>query len=307
MIPLLASPACFGWGAEGHRMINRLAAEKLPMDVPEFLRTAAAIEEIEYLGPEPDRWRSAAEPELNSAQAPEHFIDLEIADRIGPLPRRRFDYIAALNATVAAHPDWAKEMRPERVGLQPYVTVEVFERLQAAFREYRALSGQGSSTRPVEAAILFYTGWLGHYVADGSQPLHVTENYDGWIEKANANGYSTAHGVHAQFETAFVLANIHSVDVALLMTPPHVLKDPFAEYLVYLRHSASLVERVYQFDKGEAFAGSGSAESRQFAAERLAAGASELRDLIYTAWLHSAAPVPEYHPTAQAAAAPAKH
>ncbi len=74
------------WGNEGHRLINRLAASNLPADVPAFLRSDAAIQEIEYLGPEPDRWRSPAEPELNAAQAPEHFIDLELADALGPLP-----------------------------------------------------------------------------------------------------------------------------------------------------------------------------------------------------------------------------
>jgi hypothetical protein len=51
-------------------MVNRLTAEKLP-PVPEFLRTQAAVAEIEYLGPEPDRWRSANEQELDAAQAPE--------------------------------------------------------------------------------------------------------------------------------------------------------------------------------------------------------------------------------------------
>ncbi len=54
--------------------------EKLPADMPAFFRTPQAIAEITYLGPEPDRWRSPAEPELVAAQAPEHFIDLEFAD-----------------------------------------------------------------------------------------------------------------------------------------------------------------------------------------------------------------------------------
>ena len=35
----------------------------------------------------------------------------------------------------------------------------------------------------------------------------------------------------------------------------------------------------------------GTAESREFTAKRLAAGASMLRDMIYTAWLDSAIPV----------------
>jgi hypothetical protein len=64
-------------------MINKLAASTLPVDVPVFLRSEAAVNEIEYLGPEPDRWRSPAEPELNAAQALEHFIDLEPADALG--------------------------------------------------------------------------------------------------------------------------------------------------------------------------------------------------------------------------------
>jgi len=58
-------------------MVNKLAAKNLPADVPAFLRTAAAVNEMEYLGPEPDRWRSPSEPELVAVQAPEHFIDTE--------------------------------------------------------------------------------------------------------------------------------------------------------------------------------------------------------------------------------------
>src|SRR6201985_915795 len=108
---LLVSPA-LAWGPDGHRIVNRLAAEKLPTEVPEFLRTKAAIEEIEYLGPEPDRWRSVNESDLNAAQAPEHFIDLELADMVGLLPRRRYDFIAALYAAGLTHPDQAGELRP---------------------------------------------------------------------------------------------------------------------------------------------------------------------------------------------------
>jgi hypothetical protein len=76
LVFLVGAPvAAHAWGNQGHRIINRLAASSLPADVPSFLRSEAALSEIEYLDPEPDRWRSPAEPELNAAQAPEHFID----------------------------------------------------------------------------------------------------------------------------------------------------------------------------------------------------------------------------------------
>jgi hypothetical protein len=303
---LFASTACFGWGSEGHRMINRLAAEHLPPDLPAFLRTPGALDEIEYLGPEPDRWRSPGEPELSSEQAPEHFIDLELADMVGKLPRRRYDFIAALYAAGLTHPSMASELRPERVGLQPYVTTEVYQRLKAAMREYRGLSAQGKDTKPVEQAIIFYMGWLGHYVGDGSQPLHVTVNYDGWVGKENPNGYTTQHGIHSKFESTFVAANIKPDDVAPLMTAPRLTSDVFDDYLAYLRASSRLIERTYELEKLGGFDGAGTTDSKQFVAERLAAGASELRDLYVSAWTESAKPVPDWHDAPKAPVPTAK-
>jgi hypothetical protein len=277
-------------------MINRLAAESLPADIPKFLRSQAAIDEVAYLGPEPDRWRSPAEPELVAAQAPDHFIDLEYADMIGPLPRRRYDYIAELTAAEITHPDIARQLQPDHVGFQPYITNEIWERLKSAMRDYRELEAQHADTKPVEAAVIFYAAWMGHYVGDGSQPLHVTRDYDGWVEKENPNGYTTEHGIHWKFESIFIdNAPVTAADVRPLMTPLHPVSDEWTAYMDYLRHSNSLVERVYQLDKEHSFDGKGTAEGKQFAAERLAAGASMLRDLIVSAWNESAKPVPERH------------
>jgi TonB family protein len=289
LLPLLAVPSSFGWGSKGHIMINRLAAQSLPADVPAFLRTPEAIDEIAYLGPEPDRWRSRAEPELSAEQAPDHFIDIEFADLIGPLPHQRYEYIAALYAYAAAHPDRAAELRPEKVGFQPYIVSEVWERLKSAMRDYRQMSAEHQDTKPVEAAILFYAGWLGHYVGDGSQPLHVTINYNGWVGP-NPNGYTTERTIHSQFETAF-----DASDVQPLIAPLHPIGDEWDDYLAWLRHSNSLVERVYQLDKDHGFDGTGTPAAKQFTAERLAAAASMLRDLYVAAWIKSAEPVPDWH------------
>jgi hypothetical protein len=272
------------WGNEGHRIINRLAVVNLPADAPAFLRSEAAISEIEYLGPEPDRWRSPAEAELSAAQAPEHFIDLEPADALGPLPRRRLDFEASV---------FASGQRPEKIGLQPWEATEVWERLKAALREYRHLSADHKETRSVEQAAIFYAGWLGHYVGDASQPLHTTVDYNGWVGP-NPNGYTTDHKIHWQFEGPFVGANVHSPEVQAKMTPARAIDgDIFASYVAYLRHTATYVETVYQLEKAGGFTGQGTPESRDFTAARLAAGASMLRDMLYTAWLESAKPVPD--------------
>ncbi len=213
---LPASHQAFGWGREGHMMISRIAVEKLPADVPAFLRSKKAADQIEYQGPEPDRWRSyATEPELEAVQAPEHFIDLEWADLVSkPLPRKRYDFIRALDATQKQHPELT--FTPEKIGLQPYVTTEVWERLKSAMRDYRALEKKHQSTEAVEALIIYYAGWLGHYVADGSQPMHVSLQYNGWTGP-NPNGYSTSHDIHWKFEGIYVKANVKAADIAPLV------------------------------------------------------------------------------------------
>jgi hypothetical protein len=289
--------AARAWGNEGHRIINRAAIAKLPQDVPAFLRSADAASEIEYLGPEPDRWRSPLEPELNASQAPDHFIDFELADIIGPLPRSRYEYIRMLYAAAVDRPHDAAKLAPEKVGFQPYITIEVMERLQVALREWRTLSAAGvtkaADAKAAQQAAILYAGWLGHYVADGSMPLHTSIQYNGWVSKENPNGYTTEHGIHSQFESTFVAANMKSADVQpLVPANANVLADPFADYVAYLRKSNLLVERVYQLEKVGGFDNAGSAESRRFTAERLAAGATMLRDMIYTAWVNSANPLP---------------
>jgi hypothetical protein len=276
--------AANAWGNGGHHLVNRLAASTLPATVPGFLRSEAAVNEIEYLGPEPDRWRSPAEPELNAAQAPEHFIDLEPADALGPLPHKRLDFEAKV---------FAAGDRPEKIGLQPWEATEIWERLKAALREYRELEAAHKDTRGVEAAAIFYSGWLGHYVGDAAQPLHTTVNYNGWVGP-NPNGYTTEHKIHWQFEGPFVDANLHESDVRPKMTEPKLVEgDIFDSYVAYLRQTKTHVEEVYQLEKAGGFVGAGTPASRDFTAERLAAGASMLRDMIYTAWVDSAQPVPD--------------
>jgi len=314
---LLLSQPAWGWGNDGHMMINRLAAQYLPTDVPAFLRDKAALDTMQYLGPEPDRWRNKAEDELSQTQAADHFIDMEWA-AYGEVactsptpgcvngkmfPRKRYDFIRALTAGQAAfnaaYPTVTNvQLTPEKVGLQPWQTEELWEKLKVDFREYRKLIAAKGDTKPVELAILYDAAWLGHYVGDGSMPLHTSIEYNGWQPfTPNPNHYTTEHHIHSQFESAFVSANIKSADVASLVaaSKPQVFADEWLSYLDYLSHSNSLVEKTYQIEKTGGFTGAGTPEAKAFTEERLAAGAIELRDMIYSAWIHSADPVEEFH------------
>src|ERR1700676_1345790 len=283
------------WGNEGHTAINRVAAEKIPATMPRFLRRAAV--EIAYLGPEPDRWPRPSEFALKNSQEPDHFIDLERGSWLAPIPPGRYELYRELyekRASTSDHPD---DYLPERVGLQPYITMEVYGRLKAAFREYRQRLATHQPTRAVQQAIIFYAGWLGHYVADGSQPLHTTIQYNGWVGP-NPNGYTMQHGIPALFETTYAAAPVTANDFAGLVKSPDRLDDPFARYINYLRQSNGLVENVYALEKAGGFTGKGSPAAFDFTIHRLAAGSQMLLDLWYTAWLESAEPVPERAPPA---------
>ena len=303
LVLLLQSAPAFAWGNEGHVAINRVAAQKIPATMPQFLRRA--VVEIAYLGPEPDRWRSPSEFALKNAQEPDHFIDLERVSWLDPLPAGRYEFYRKLYEKRAAtsagdHPD---DYLPEHVGLQPYITMEVYGRLKAAFREYRQRVAAHQPTQAVQQAIIFYAGWLGHYVADGSQPLHTTIQYNGWVGP-NPHGYTTQRGIHAQFETAYVAANITAKDFAGLVKNPERLEDPFARYIGYLRQSNDLVDNVYELEKAGGLTGKGTPAAFDFTTRRLAAGSQMLLNLWYTAWLESAAPVPEHASPPSATAPP---
>jgi len=311
LLAFVATPHAHAWGRDGHMMVNRLAAENLPAEVPYFLRNGNGVSVMEWMGPEPDRWKQRdAEPELVATQSPDHFFDYEWATwgatpcQSGTpdcndgykFPRKRYDFIHALAAAQAAHPTELKYI--DTIGFQPWQVEEVWQRLKSDMREYRKLVAANGDTAPVQLAILFDAGWLGHYVGDGSQPLHLTIQYNGWQPSTpNPNGYTTEHKIHAQFESIYVSANIKPADVTPLVaaTKPTDITDEWNQYFQYINHSHSLVEKVYQLEKTGAFTGAGTPEGKTFTEERLAAGAIELRDLIYSAWLHSADPVQEYH------------
>ncbi len=294
---LLHKGSAFAWGNEGHSYVNRVAVQKIPATMPTFLRRAAV--EIAYLGPEPDRWRNPAEFALKNAQEADHFIDLERVSWLNPLPAGRYEFYRKLYEKRAVTSDHADDYLPEHVGLQPYITMEVYGRLRAAFREYRSLQAARKPTQAVQQAIIFYAGWLGHYVADGAQPLHTTIQYNGWVGP-NPNGYATDRGIHALFETTYVAANITANDFAPLVKRPTRLSDPFHDYLGYLNSSHDLVENVYALEKQGGFTGKGSKEAFDFTTRRLAAGSQMLLNLWYTAWLESAQPRPEHAPPAPA-------
>lgn len=279
---LIAPPALAAWGAHGHVTAGRAAALALPHDMPAFFRDA--VDELAYLNPEPDRWRdrSEADSALREGFNPDHRIRLDLVPAAALQAPNRFAFLAAVRAS--------GNETPESVGLAPFRILELFQRIRSAFRLWRAAPDE-QARRRIQGRIVNDAGVLGHYVTDTSNPLHTTMHHHGWVGE-NPNGYATDREIHSRFEGRFVGARIVLDDVSSRIAPaPAVLADTRAAILDYLQASHRQVETLYQIDKRARFDEfTTAAENKRFAAERLAAGATMLRDLWWTAWVTSGTP-----------------
>lgn len=302
---LLLNPLpSLAWSNRGHRLINQAAAETLPADVPEFLRSPHATAEISYLGPEPDRWRPETAPDLSHVSSPDHVFRYEAAQDASPLPRQRYAYLQRLETLRQQHPDQAAQLTPQFTGTLPWQVEEVYQRLVSAFIVYRIVTGdvpasRGTDMAPltkddlpnIEDGALFYAGWLGHYVADGCMPLHASIDVSGWIEKSNPNNYTTKGSIHHNYEVVTDQAiEDHAITAQAIesqVQPARTIPDSFAGILTYLRVEGRFAPQVYEFEKHSALTGAGTPALDSFTEARMAEGAAMLRNLIYSAWLQS--------------------
>jgi hypothetical protein len=284
---LVTPPSLFAWGAKGHRLVGTAAVQALPDGMPAFFR--AATEQLAYLNPEPDRWRGRPErdldPALDGAWAGDHFLDTELASpavlRAALAAPHRYAYADTLRAA---------GIEAAQMGFAPFAILELTQRLRQEFRMWR--SAPDSATRAwIEARILNDAGILGHYVADVANPAHTTIHFNGWTGP-NPNGYATDRNFHSRFEGAYVQAHIELTDVTPRVgQEARVLDDLRGEVIAYIARGNAEVERLYQLDKADAWGIDTRAPGhRAFAAERLAAGATMLRDLWWTAWVTSTGP-----------------
>jgi hypothetical protein len=279
LVSLVEPRTSFAWGEHGHKLSGRAAATRLPREMPEFFRRATA--QLEYLNPEPDRWRSKVMLEMNEAFSYDHFLDLEMVPPAALDAEDRYAYLVALLQ------GGVKE--PEKAGLAHFRILELYQRLRTEFHLWR--TAKDKKTRGwIEQRILNDAGVLGHYVSDGANPHHATIHYNGWDKNTpNPNGYTTDNTFHWRFESEYVQSHIVIGDLLPSIKPqPRTIENPRAEIIAYYKNSNSLVERLYQLDKQAKFDAQTTApDHKRFAVDRLVTGSEMLRALWWTAWLKS--------------------
>jgi len=294
LLILAAAPgSALAWGNTGHRIVGRTAMRGLPADMPGFLRTPQAVEDVGELSREPDRSKGGGKVH-DSNRDPAHFLDLDDEGKVlggpalGALPPTRAEYETALQAV--GHGSWD-------AGYLPYAIVDAQQQVARDLAYWRALVAAErnpawkahrawftADRKRREAQVLASIGQLSHFVADGSQPLHVSVHHHGWGEYPNPNNYPVASNIHSAFEGELVRDTVRPDSVAADMTPFQSCGCPIeTRVATYLAATARQVVPLYQLDRTGALR-EGDERGRGFAEERLAAGASELRDLIVEAW-----------------------
>jgi len=286
----------FAWGNTGHRMLGEAAIRALPADAPAFLRTPQAALDVGELSREPDRSKGAGKLH-DQDRDPAHFVDLsDDGTVLGgppmlPLAATRAEYETQLRA---------KGLDQWKTGYLPYSILDRWQQLtndfaywrvlkaaeaNPAWKEHKAWFTQDRVRR--EALILKDLGELSHFVGDGSQPLHVTVHFNGWGDYPNPSGYSTAK-LHGPFEGDLVQATVKPAAVAARMTPLRLCNCAMEQRVSdYLTATGKQVVPFYEMEKAGGMA-PGDPRGTAFAVERIAAGASELRDVIVEAWRSSA-------------------
>ena len=309
------------WGVRGHTVANLAAVEGIPQNGPVFLKVQEAY--IGHLGTIPDTWRSYAEPYLRISEDANHGWYTEGFDFIPNPPHSRTEFILRVYdeylRTRTADPERAKLLNIRYTGLQAYSIIEGYERMKSGMRLYRDVQngGQANLAKTFAAIspllgdaaqvkqmlandIAFYMGWLGHYVADAAQPLHNSIHHDGWSGD-NPKGYTRDPNIHGRFESRYVdLIEVTAADLGKYMRrDARHLDDVWQATLDHSLEARDSVEDVYRVDLRGGFEKKDDAEARELVYKRLAAGASFLRDLAYTAWIESAKPVPATDPIHQ--------
>lgn len=286
------SGPAMAWGVRGHTAANRAAVDALPADGPVFLREFR--DWIGATGPLPDSWRGISEPYSKIFEDPNHGWFKEQFAFMLDIPRNRYEFVIRLydeyRRLSPSDRERAKLTNVRWTGTMPYAAIENYDRMKSAMRAWRAAPEGSMERRYLAQDIAFYLGWLGHYTADGAQPLHDTIHHDGW-QGPNPKNYTRDPRIHGRFESQFVdLMQLTEADLAPSVTSPKLLDDPFASIVAHLDDAYTHVEEVYQMDQRGAFAQKDDAEARALVVRQLGRAASLLRDLAYTAWMESAKP-----------------
>lgn len=253
----------FGWGDQGHKLINHKAIAFLPADMKSYLQWQDYI--TDHAADPDNRKRD------DKTEGPKHFIDIDYFKEFN-----NGKMIEDKNELVAEYGD----SMITRQGLLPWATFDTYNKLIKALKDLD------------KDKILLYTSDLGHYVADGHQPMHAMLNFNGQL--------TNQKGLHARYEIKMVDKYLNDIDTSIKNINVTKIDSPFQFIFNYIANGNS-VKYVLLGADAEASKLAGGTDNEEYlrllwfktkyvTELQFNTAVSDLASLIYTAWLEAGKP-----------------
>jgi hypothetical protein len=254
-----------GWGATGHKIINRSGAVELPVEMLGFIQRASMLADSAS--------NADSRKSRDQSESPKHFIDID-------------DYPEFTSRSVPHSLDsLIQKYGSARVtadGLIPWATVSAVDSLSAQMQ------------REDWNRVWSTAADLGHYVGDAHQPLHCAVNYDGQL--------TGNRGIHSRYESTMIdrfqqSISIHPGQVRYVDRP-----IDFVFGVIYQSNSYcdSVIEADNYARQISGWSGSGQEPASYYSAlwsktggftlMQMQHAADAFADLLYTAWVRAGRP-----------------
>lgn len=251
----------FGWGTEGHKLINKKALEILPAEFSAFNKYSEYITEH---APDPD-FRKKEDP----TEPTKHFIDIDYYKEY-----KNGSMIEDRDSLTAIYKDSV-----DLLGTLPWATMTTFNKLVEAFKEKN------------RDKVLILAADLGHYVADGHQPMHTMVNYNGQL--------SGQKGIHARYEIEMVNRHLTELDTVYDNCSVKKIENPLKFIFNYIFNANSIEGDIYAADKdiaskhpdfGDEYYRLLWFKTNYITKIQIRSAAEDLAAFYYTAWLNAGKP-----------------
>lgn len=260
---IILSSILVSWGNIGHRNINYKSTASFPATMIGF---ASWADSLSINGSNAD-YRKSDDPN----ESPRHYIDLDNYQEFNNFGRIASTYDSIVNI----HGSYFVVSN----GTLPWATKIAYDSLKDSFNKRRW-----------HKAMLFASD-LGHYVADGHMPLHLTSNYDG-----RATGQS---GIHSRYESTMVSTYLNSL-INYGGESVHFINNVNNYIFNYIYKNQLYVDSVLAADKYATNLAKNNFSTEyystlwdktKFTTTLFKNATKALAELIYSAWIESGSPL----------------
>ena len=250
------------WGSVGHRIINSKCPESFPASMSAF---RVWVDSLAANASNADTRKSQ-----DNTESPKHFLDIENYPEFSTTGR-----IASTYDSITYQ---YGESSVISNGTLPWATVNMYETLKTDF-----VKGQWHKA-------MLDASDLGHYVADGHMPLHISANYDGQQTGNN--------GIHSRYESSMV--SMYQTQLTnYIGDTVHAISNVTNYVFNYIYANHHFVDSVLAADTYAANLAGNNTSTAYFTAlwsktaftTKLFHNASHtLAELIYSAWIEAGKP-----------------